>query len=339
MKKGGNLMKKVKILSLNGQDMIELIPKSLDIPSENGIEYWRARLIAATIKDIGPDIIGLVEAPPDEPRTIAFVDNFLDSEYKVYQAEKRGSLGLAFLVRENLNFKAEIKSKTQSQKDYKLDEFDSDGDGIKEKYSWWNRVPFEVEFSGGDLKGKTTFILIHSKSKGAFIPGDLFAYERMSKANRMKLRAQANAIRKRLDYLVDKNGEGRVVVLGDMNDGPEFDIHAAILGGCFLEPLMGSIWDPNRIFINTHAVYAKQDRWTIDFLDRVVNPLGKSKYGQPTELRSWIDHILVSPELKESIIPESFGIYHKRPAVPKLPTKYKKMRGTDHHPPYVTLAL
>ena len=127
--------------------------------------------------------------------------------------------------------------------------------------------------------------------------------------------------------------------MGDMNDGPEFDIHAALLGGCFLEPLMGSIWDPGRIFYNTHTSFPIKDRWTIDFLDRVVNPLGSSKYGQPAELRSWIDHILVSPELINSVVPDSAGIFHKKPTVPKLPAKYRKMRGTDHHPPYVILKL
>ena len=334
-------MGQIKVMSLNGQDMIDLIPKNLEIPSEDKAHYWRAKLLAAMIKDVNPDIIGLVEAPPDESRTVTFVDHFLNGDYTVHHAEKRGSLGLAFLVRKSLNIKAAMRTKAQSLKDFKLDEFDTDNDGIKEKYSWWNRVPLEVEFSGGSLMAKTTFILIHSKSKGAFIPGDLFAYERLSKANRMKLRAQAIAVRKRLDQLVSADGRGRVFVLGDMNDGPEFDIHAALLGGCFLEPLMGSVWDPARVFYNTHASFPIKDRWTIDFQDRVVNPMGRSRYGQPTELRSWIDHILVSPELKNSVVPGTAGILHKQPRVLGLPKKYKRelKRGTDHHPPYVTLDL
>lgn len=329
----------IKVMSLNGQDMIDLIPKTLEIPEDDSINYWRAKLLAAMITEVDSDIVGLVEAPPDEARTQAFVDRYLEGKYDVHQAEKRGSLGLAFLVRKTANIKVTVRSKDQSLKDFKLDEFDSDGDGIREKYTWWNRVPLEAEFSDGGLKAKTAFILIHSKSKGAFIPGDLFAYERLSRANRMKLRAQANSVRKRLDQLVDENGQGRVVVMGDMNDGPEFDVHAALLGGCFLEPLMGSIWDPGRIFHNTHASIPSKDRWTIDFLDRVVNPLGTSKYGQPSELRSWIDHILVSPELKSSVVPQSAEILHKQPRVPGLPKKFKSLRGTDHHPPFMVLDL
>ena len=332
-------MGKLKVMSLNGQDMVDLIPKSLKALPEGSARYWRAKLLAAMIAEVNPDIVGLVEAPPSEDRTRMFVDTYLDGKYDVYLAEKRGILGLAFLVRKSSNMRVSMRSKAQSLKDFKLDQYDSDNDRIREIYSWVNRVPFEAEFTGGGVRAKTIFILIHSKSKGAFIPGDLFAYERLSKANTMKLRAQASSVRKRLDQLVSQSGEGRVVVMGDMNDGPEFDIHAAMLGGCFLEPLMGNIWDPVRIFHNTHGSFPVADRWTIDFLDRVVNPLGRSRYGQPSELRSWIDHILVSPELKGSVVPNSAGIIHRQPSVPKLPSKFRTMRGTDHHPPYVTLDL
>ena len=331
-------MVSLRIMSLNGEDMINLIPADLRIPTKNSQHYWRARLLAAMIEEVDPDIIGLVEAPPNEKRTKKFVDSYLGG-YKVYQGEKRGTLGLAFLVKASLGLEVKVRAKVDSLKDFKLDEFDADGDGIRENYSWWNRVPLEAEFSGGSVDDKTTFILIHSKSKGAFIPGDLFSYERLSRANRMKLRAQANAVRRRLDKLVDEDGRGRVVVMGDMNDSPEFDVHAALLGGCFLEPIMGSIWDPKRIFYNTYTSFPIKDRWTIDFYDRIVNPMEKSKYGQPIDLRSWIDHILVSPELKDRVKAGTAGILHKQPLVKGLPRRFAGMRGTDHHPPYVEIRL
>lgn len=332
-------MAKIKIMSLNGENMTDLIPNDLKICNEDSREYWRAKLLAEMIHTVDADIVGLVEAPPYPRRTQMFVDHFLNGEYKVCQGEKRGLLGLAFLLRKTLNFKVKKRSKQQSLRDFKLEKYDADSNGIKETYSWWNRVPLEIEISGGNLYDKTIFILIHTKSKGAFIPGDLFAYERLSRANRMKLRAQADAVRKRLNKLVSQDGRGRVVLMGDMNDGPEFDVHSALLGGAFLEPVMGSIWDPNRIFYNTHTSVQRKDRWTIDFIDRVINPLEASRYGKPTELRSWIDHILVSPDLKDSIVKDSAKILHKQPRGRGFPGKFAKMRGTDHHPPYVTLDL
>ncbi len=332
-------MSKLRIMSLNGQDMIDLIPKNLNVPGDGSRHYWRSKLLAATIQKVDPDIIGLVEAPPDLPRTKTFVDEFLEGGYRVYIGDKRGALGLAFLIRKSLNIKIKMRSKEQSKKDFKLDAFDADRDGIKEIYRWWNRIPLEAEFYGGNLKAKTIFILIHAKSKGAFIPGDLFAYEKLSRANRMKQRAQADAVRRRLNQLIDGNGKGRVVVMGDMNDGPEFDKYAAMLGGGFLEPIMGNIWEPDKILYNPHYSLKKDIRWTIDFKDRIVNPIELSRYGQPTEMRSWIDHILISSELRNCVVKGSVGILHKQPRAQKLPGKFRGMKGTDHHPPYLTLNL
>jgi hypothetical protein len=56
----------------------------------------------------------------------------------------------------------------------------------------------------------------------------------------MKLRAQAAAVRKRLDDLISREGVGRVIVMGDFNDGPEIDVDAQMIGGGFLEPVMGA---------------------------------------------------------------------------------------------------
>ncbi|MCX6376188.1 MAG: hypothetical protein NTU88_09205, partial [Armatimonadetes bacterium] len=211
-------MTKLTVMSLNGEDMIELIPKNLSDPAPDSVAFNRGRLIGELITSVSPDVVGLVEAPPEAERTEKFVSLHLAGAYSVYQGEKRGTLGLAFLVRKALDIKVKSRTKAESLTDLQIKEYDADGDGIKELYSWANRVPFEAVFSGSALKAPVTFILVHSKSKGAFIPGDLFAYERLSRANRMKLRAQAAAVRKRLDALVDEDGKGRVVVMGDMND-------------------------------------------------------------------------------------------------------------------------
>jgi exonuclease III len=335
-------MAKVRVLSLNSENMGDLVPSSGSPYAATGSHpehYWRSRMLAAIIENVDPDIVGVVEATSSTERTKAFVNTFLGGNYRVVQAEKRGILGLAFLVRSSLGVQTTVRSKQTSLKHFKLEKFDADGDGIKEYYSWYNRVPFEVRFTGGPFSAPTTFILIHSKSKGVFIPGDLYAYDKLSRANRMKLKAQAAAVRSRLDSLIKPTGEGRVVVMGDFNDGPEFDIYAATLGGAFLEPVMGSVWDPARVMHNTHAGFSQKDRWTIDYSDRILNPLGQSRYGQPTEMRSWIDHILVSPALKDAVDTNSADIVHKQPNVPGLPNPYRGQRGTDHHPPYVDLDL
>lgn len=322
-------MAKLKLMSLNGQDMIELIPKDLSDPT--GRAERRGRALAELIRKVDPDVLGLVEAPPRADQTQKFVDFHLSGEYAVHQGEKRGALGLALLLRKALELKAKPRTKVESNSDFPLHGNDSDNDGIKEVYSWANRVPFEVELSDGGLGAPLRIIVIHSKSKGVFIPGDLYAYERLSRANRMKLKAQAAAIRKRLDALIDERGAGRVIAMGDFNDGPEFDVDAQLIGGGFLEPVMGSVWHPRRVMHNPHIAIKPKDRWTIDYADRILNPLSHSKYGQPATLRSWIDHILFSPELTESVEAGSAQIEHHKTGGPDTPT--------DHHPPHITAVL
>jgi hypothetical protein len=124
-----------------------------------------------------------------------------------------------------------------------------------------------------------------------------------------------------------------------MNDSAEFDIYAARLGGAFLDRVIGSIWDPMRIFSDPHHAIDLKDRWTMDYKDRVVNPLAESRYGMPTDLRSWIDHILVSPELRSTIVSGTAVIHHGQPLATGMPAGGKRIRGTDHHPPSVTLDL
>jgi len=327
----------LRILSLNGENMADLVPAE---GTASAPAAHRARLLAALIAGIDPDIVGLVEAPPSQERTERFVAEHLDGAYSVHSAERRGLLGLALLVRATLGIAVSVRSKAESRTDFVLSQFDADGDGIREVYSWANRVPLEAELSAGPLAAPVTVMVLHAKSKGVFIPGDLYAYQQLSRANRMKQRAQAAAIRGRLDHLLDVDPAARVVVLGDFNDGPEYDVYSAALGGgSFLEPVMGSVWAPSKVFTNTHADHPVATRWTIDFADRILNPLTQSRYGQPTEMRSWVDHILVSPALRDSIVADTARIGHRQPAVAGLPPDAARLRGTDHHPPYVTLEL
>jgi exonuclease III len=327
----------LRFLSLNGENMSDLVPAN-GVPSQ--IAVSRARLLAALISDTDPDIVGLVEAPASQERTQRYVTDYLDGAYTVHTGDKRGLLGLAVLVRATLGIAVQVRSKAESRNDFALAHFDSDGDGIKEVYSWANRVPLEVVLSGGPLQRPVTVIVVHAKSKGVFIPGDLYAYQTLSRANRMKQRAQAGAVRRRLDDILDRDPAARTVVLGDFNDGPEYDVYSAVLGGgSFLEPVMGSVWAPEKVFTNTHADHPRDRRWTIDFADRILNPLTQSRYGMPTQMRSWVDHILVSPALRDCIVPDSAKIAHRQPTVSGLPAAHANMRGTDHHPPYATLDL
>jgi endonuclease/exonuclease/phosphatase family metal-dependent hydrolase len=334
--KGGRV--RLKLLSLNCENLSDLAPRDPNVaPSQRA--QRRSWLLAALLDEIDADIVGLVEAASTQDRTQHWMDTYLPGKYSVHQAELRGILGLAFAIRSALDLNVEVRSKQDCNEFFKLQPFDADNDGIRELYTWANRVPHEVVLSGGGLAAPTTMILIHAKSKGVFIPGDLYAYEKLSRASRMKLRAQGVAVRSRLDELIDDDGKGRVIVLGDLNDSAEFDIYSAQLGGSFLMSVMGNVWDPLRVFTNPHHGIDRRQRWTIDFKDRVVNPLQEVRYGMPASMRSWIDHILVSPGLRTSLVPDSATIHHTQPVPAGWDRVPRGARGTDHHPPSVSLEL
>lgn len=162
-------MAELKLMSLNGEDMIDLVPKDPAAPV--GATANRGKALGALIRLVDPDVLGLVEAPPTADRTERFVDLYLDGDYEVHQGDKRGALGLALLTRKSLKIKAKVRTKAESTSDFPLNQYDADHDGIREVYNWANRVPLEVELSAGGLAAPLTVIVIHSKSKGAFIPG------------------------------------------------------------------------------------------------------------------------------------------------------------------------
>lgn len=325
----------LRVLSLNCENLGDLVFANPATPLFASRQR-RSELLGELIRSIDADVIGLVEAAPTHDRTHRWFDSQLPGTYEIHQAERRGVLGLALAVRAGLGLTVTPRSKEESNKEFALGEYDADNDGIKEIYSWANRVPFEATISGGGLSAPVIVIVIHAKSKGVFIPGDLYAFEKQSQAARMKLRAQGVAVRRRLNQLIDGDGAGRVIALGDMNDSAEFDVYAAKLGGAFLTDVVGSIWDPARILTDTHHGFKLENRWTIDYKDRVVNPITEARYGMPTDMRSWIDHILVSPELRSRIVPGSARIHHEQP-LPAGWTGPRRGRGTDHHPPSVSL--
>ena len=238
-------MTALRILSLSGKNMSDLVPANGD-PSDAAV--CRARLLAALIADIDPDIVGLVEAPASQERTERYVATYLDGAYTARCAEKRGLLGLR---------------------------------------CWCGR---------------------HWALPSASARRSRAAWTSRCRSSTPTVTASARSTR-------GQPGAARGGVVG------------------------GSVWQPDRVFTTTHADHPERTRWTIDFADRILNPLADSRYGQPTEMRSWIDHILVSPALRGSIVAGTAQIAHRRPAAPGLPAAQARPRGTDHHPPYVTLEL
>ncbi len=255
-------------------------------------EVNRAQSIASVIKAIHPHLLGICEAANSPEEHQYFIENYLpDSGYQVAMGVSRGRQNLVYYYRAPL-----ILSTIDDAFDYYTPwQVDIDSDGVKEEFRW-ERKPLEAVFCIGNDGPDFRVILVHTKSKGVFTVTDLHHYQKLAMGNRKRLVAQAQRLRQRMDALLAEDSRQPLIVMGDMNDGPGLDAFEQLLGYSFVETVMGSVFQPDKIFRNTLWWMTQQKKtrdelWTADFPDPIVSaPFGMRH-------RVWIDHILVSPDM------------------------------------------
>lgn len=259
----------------------------------------RAQKIAGVIQAINPDVLGICEGANDPEEHIHFIENYLPgSGYQVAAGSSRGAQNLVFYYREPFS----VVSIDEAYSYYDPWQDDVDNDGLKE-YLTWERKPLEVLF---EVEGKKIrFVLVHTKSKGIFSVVDLHNFENIAFGNRKKLIGQANRLRSRLEKLMEEPASIPIVVLGDMNDGPGNDAYEMKLGKSFVETVMGSVFEPGKIFHNALWWMAqnsatRDELWTVEFPDPIV------KHARGYEHRVWLDHILISPSFLQAETPIRF---------------------------------
>lgn len=252
---------------------------------------------------VKPDIIGIVEAPNTTATTgnqdgVKKLENFANqfglSTTKALQGYlSRGSQELIFLYNPNklsISHKPEgATSKPEKDPKFNLEfHFDADDDKIKEIYEHY-RPPLEVKVALNNGK-ELWLMLVHAKSKGIFNSVDQVHLERMSRRNRLKLYGECTWIRRRIESWLDKGR--KVVVMGDMNDGPGMDLYEARYGKSAVEILMGDIFYPDKLLVN-YVGRPKFGRYgwepaSARFRDRITEDY----------INVLIDHVLVSQNVK-----------------------------------------
>jgi endonuclease/exonuclease/phosphatase family metal-dependent hydrolase len=274
------------VMAYNVKWMADLFEGGVPKPDE----VTRVQALADVIKRVNPSILALTEAANDRAANEGFIAAFLPgSGYKVAAGLSRGRQDVVVYHRPRF----EVVSIDDSYAFYDAWTDDVDQDGVEERLRW-ERRPLEVVFRVGATGPKFRLIVVHTKSKGIFDVTDLAGFQAISLGNRKKLVAQATKLRTRIDTLL-RDGES-LIVLGDFNDGPGMDAFERVLGGSFVENVMGSVFEPELVLHNTLAWMTRTaaDRanlWTVEFPDPIVNPQ------RGVEHRVWIDHILASQDL------------------------------------------
>ena len=305
-----------------------------------------ANRIAAVIKDLGADVLGICEGPPLKSQMLRFVEEKLDNAYAVYSTED-GAQSVHALVRKDLAERVRITQLPRSDKVYErlntVRPFYRFADVRNPQKGRVTRLPVILRL---ERRGRTTEIMVvHTKSKISDLK-KASQWERKDKKavlsailSRQKLSVEMNVIRKYIAHRLYSQKAEAVIVMGDMNDGVTRDIidesyllHSIVheLRGAFHHELalMHHVLDGRQLQRKPYA-------WTVEFRD----PAARGK-----ATRVLLDHIIFSPACNDGgricFVKNSGQIEHKtfdKHVANK--GKNRDDRPSDHKPLSATFTL
>ena len=257
--------------------------------------------VASVISNIDPDIVGITEAPnttttTGQRDTVAALENFAQT-YGLRQT--KAMIGFPSAGRQEIALLYDPNVVTASHdpggsagtvRNPRFNESfqaDSDGDKIMELYKHY-RPPLEAKIARADGGDDFWLLVAHAKSKGIFSSMDRYNFDRTSERNRRKLFAECQSIRKRVDEWLDE--DRKVIVMGDINDGPGFDFYESRFGKSAVELIIGDLYDRDKL-LKYYIGRPKFGRFgwepsTARFRDSYTGDL----------VNALIDHIIVSAD-------------------------------------------
>jgi hypothetical protein len=252
--------------------------------------------VAQVVKALAADAITIQEGPSRIGEMQLFVDDFLDGAYDIFGPTGRGQQRLYVLVRKG---GAVERAERVWPADGRIDfaeawPVDVTGDLVVEGYEF-TREPLEMALTIG---GRQLMLLnLHTKSKYIHMgralwddPATRGEYIAQAVRNRRRIAAELMRVRAYLDEAMLADPEARIVVMGDLNDGPGVDFfETRYLIHNVVSVVSGNPFDPRRML--RHAFIdreLKERNFTSrfdDFIDGIPDrPL-------------LLDHILLSPSL------------------------------------------
>ncbi|MCK5075004.1 MAG: endonuclease/exonuclease/phosphatase family protein [Calditrichia bacterium] len=299
----------------------------------------RIKAIGNIIREINPDLLGILEAPNTSAdgaeSTVTKLKNFAVSEnLSINQAItgfiSGGTQEIAVLYNpDKLTLSHSPGGKSNSRNNPPFDKefyFDTDEDRIKEVYKNY-RPPLEVKVKELTTSKEFKLILAHPKSKGIFNNMDMLHWERESHRNRLKLFAECEWLRRRIDEFLNDNQD--VIVMGDFNDGPGMDFYEFKYGRSAVEIIIGDLFEPGKILNN----FTNKPKWTLSGWKPSTARFKDPITGDYVNVL--IDHILAS----SGLLCHSFRIWnpYENDNIKHLKNDFKS--ASDHFPVSVKIQL
>lgn len=302
-----------------------------------------ARRASALIRAIDPDILALEEAPSRREELALFVRDYLSDNgtprYKLFIGDSGGAQKLAVLYKSGSVTSAALAPSSEIA--MLLDSWlaDVDGDGLLNDYQF-TRVPLVVNFK---IAGsKLQVIVQHTKSNfvnnGRAMWNDPLQRQTcVVAALKARRRNSAECMRTRLyvEKVLMADPNARIVILGDLNDGPGMDYFEEFyLTHSVTDILVGSAFKPEMTFRHAQHDLSAARRFSSVFDDFVPTDQKNKKL--------LLDHILLSPSLSLTNglrgVPGSGTVCHVECEAQVVNQgRNREDRPSDHRPVMVSL--
>jgi endonuclease/exonuclease/phosphatase family metal-dependent hydrolase len=299
--------------------------------------HTTATRAAAVIAAIDADIVAVQEAASRKDEVELFVHEYLGGTYEVLHGDSGASQKLALLYKPifasaALTLSADIQMIVQPWL------CDTNGDAMLDEYAF-TRTPLCADFTIGAHQLRV--IVMHTKSN--FVNNGKAMWNNQATRqnyvvaalqNRRRNSAEGSRMRAYLDSLLAGQPTRRVIVLGDLNDGPGRDYFEDLyLTHNVTDAIVGSSFEPERLFAHAQHDVVAADRYTAVFDDFVTGENGKQLL---------LDHILLSPGFRASTglrAPIGSGTIHHAQFLAQTVNggQHREDRPSDHRPVSVQL--